>query len=154
MRLTSGLAGLFCTCLLLGFLLLLSRFAVFVVLGIIWAGDSAAYYIGRRWGRHRLAPRISPGKTIEGAAAGLTVSLAAGVGLGGILLDTPYLSLVLMSLITALAGQAGDLCESVLKRSVGAKDSSNRLPGHGGVLDRVDSLLFAAPVFYLLLLVV
>ena len=148
----NGLTGLFYTCLLLGFLILLSRFAVFVVLGIIWAGDSVAYYIGSRWGQHQLAPRTSPGKTVEGAVAGTIASLAAGVGLGGILLDISYFSLSLISLITALAGQAGDLCESALKRRVGVKDSSNRLPGHGGVLDRVDSLLFAAPVFYLLLL--
>ena len=149
---TNGLRGLFYTCLLLGFLILLPRFAVFVVLGINWAGDSAAYYIGRRWGHHRLAPRISPGKTVEGAVAGLAASLVAGVGLGGMLVGTSYFWLALISLITALAGQAGDLYESALKRSVGVKDSSNRLPGHGGVLDRVDSLLFAAPVFYLLLL--
>jgi phosphatidate cytidylyltransferase len=151
-RLATGLAGLFYTCLLPGFLILLSpRFAVFVVLGIIWTGDSAAYYAGRRWGQRRLAPRISQGKTVEGAVAGTIASLAVGVGLGGILLEIPYIWLALISLITALAGQAGDLFESALKRSVGIKDSSNRLPGHGGVLDRVDSLLFAAPVFYLLL---
>ncbi len=153
-RLANGLTGLVYTCLLLGFLILLQRSAVFVILGIIWAGDTAAYYVGRAWGRHRLAPRISPSKTVEGAVAGAVASLAVGSGLGGILLDTPYIWLGVISLITALVGQAGDLCESALKRSVGVKDSSNRLPGHGGVLDRVDSLLFAAPVFYLLLLIV
>ena len=151
-RVAHGLAGLLYTCFLLGFLILLSRNAVFVVLGIIWVGDSAAYYAGRRWGQHRLAPRLSPGKTIEGAMAGTAGSLMTGVGLGGMLLDMTYFWLALISLITALAGQAGDLFESALKRRAGVKDSSNRLPGHGGVLDRVDSLLFAAPVFYFLLL--
>ena len=142
------------TCMLLGFLVVLPRFAVFVVLGIIWTGDTAAYYVGRGWGKHRLAPRISPGKTIEGAVAGLLASLAAGIGLGGLFLDTPSVWLAPISLMTAAAGQAGDLCESALKRGAGVKDSSNRLPGHGGILDRVDSLLFAAPVFYLLLRIV
>ena len=152
-RLANGLTGLFYTSLLLGFLILLPRFAVFVVLGIIWAGDSAAYYVGSAWGHHLMAPQISPGKTIEGAVAGVVASMVAGVGLGGTLPDTTYVWLAVMSLITALVGQAGDLWESALKRRVGVKDSSNRLPGHGGILDRVDSLLFAAPVFYLLLLV-
>ncbi len=153
-RLADGVGGLIYTCMLLGFLILLPRFAVFVVLGIIWAGDVAAYYIGQAWGKHRLAPAISPKKTIEGSVAGAIASVSVGVGLGAALLETPYLGMVLISLTTALAGQGGDLWESAIKRSVGVKDSSARLPGHGGVLDRVDSLLFAAPVFYFLLLLV
>jgi phosphatidate cytidylyltransferase len=135
----------------LGFLLMLPREAILVLLAIVWVGDAAAYYAGRAFGRHRLAPRVSPNKTIEGAVAGLIGSLGAGVLGGAWLLRQSMVDLVGFSIATALAGQLGDLAESVLKRSAGAKDSSSILPGHGGILDRLDSLFFAAPVFYWLL---
>jgi phosphatidate cytidylyltransferase len=116
---------------------------------VVWVGDSAAYYGGRIFGRHTLAPRISPKKTVEGAVAGLAGSVAAGVFLERWLISNErVLSMALICLVAAIAGQIGDLAESALKRSAGVKDSSSLLPGHGGMLDRLDSLLFAAPVFY------
>jgi len=131
-----------------GFLLLLSRQMVIVLLGILWIGDTAALYGGGLMGRHLLAPSISPKKTVEGAFAGLIASIVAGVILGVSLTDAPTGSLIAASLLSACAGQLGDLAESALKRSAGAKDSSSLLPGHGGLLDRLDGLLFAAPVYY------
>ena len=91
---------------------------------------------------------MSPKKTVEGAIAGLIGSVIAGIAVGVWLLDEPWLNLAIISTVTAVAGQLGDLAESVLKRSTGVKDSSSILPGHGGILDRLDSLFFAAPVFY------
>jgi phosphatidate cytidylyltransferase len=117
-------------------------------MGVIWAGDAAAYYGGRALGRHKLAPIVSPNKTIEGSIAGLAGSILAGIVLGSWLLQRQISFLVLASLAAATAGQLGDLVESALKRSAGVKDSSSLLPGHGGMLDRLDSLMFAAPVFF------
>jgi phosphatidate cytidylyltransferase len=135
----------------LGFVVMMPRDLIFVLLAIIWAGDTAAYYGGRALGRHLLAPRVSPKKTIEGAVAGLLASVIAGTVGGVWYLGEPssrWLTFAVLSLVTAVAGQAGDLAESVLKRSASVKDSSSVLPGHGGILDRLDSLFFAAPVFY------
>jgi phosphatidate cytidylyltransferase len=132
----------------LGFLVWLSPYKVFVLMGTIWAGDAAAYYGGRAIGRHKLAVTISPNKTVEGSISGLIASTTAGVALGVWLLGLSPPFLIVASLATATAGQVGDLAESALKRSAGVKDSSSLLPGHGGILDRLDSLLFAAPVFY------
>ena len=131
-----------------GFLLLMSRQMVIVLLGLLWIGDTAAFYGGRLMGRHLLAPSISPRKTVEGAFAGLIASIVAGVILGVWLTDEGSGALIAAALVSACAGQLGDLTESALKRSAGAKDSSSLLPGHGGILDRLDGLLFAAPVFY------
>ena len=150
-RVMVGLTGILYTCGLAGFLILLPRSAIFVLFGIIWLGDSAAYYGGRWLGRHRLSPRISPGKTVEGAIAGAVASVGVGAFLGHELLALSYSWLLAVSLITAAAGQVGDLAESALKRAAQVKDSAATLPGHGGFLDRIDSLLFAAPVFYALL---
>ena len=142
--------GLAYCCVLLGFLALLSRDSVIVLFSIVWAGDSAAYYGGRALGRHKLAPRISPNKTVEGAIAGLIASVIAGILMGRWLLEESIATLAIAALLSAVAGQIGDLAESALKRSAGVKDSSAILPGHGGILDRLDSLLFAAPVFFYL----
>jgi len=147
-KIALGVLGILYCCFLFGFVLLLPRNLVLVLLGLIWAGDSAAYYCGRAFGRHALAPRLSPKKTIEGAFAGLIASMIAGVLLGVWITDASAVTLLMGALAAAGAGQAGDLMESALKRSAGVKDSSGVLPGHGGMLDRVDSLLFAAPVFY------
>lgn len=117
---------------------------------IIWLGDSAAYYGGRKFGRRPLAPEISPGKTIEGALFGL-----AGSFMGGVIAKLTFLPAVsilhclLAAVICGIIGQFGDLAESILKRYTGVKDSGRSMPGHGGVLDRIDSLLFAGPAFYL-----
>jgi phosphatidate cytidylyltransferase len=146
-----GLSSLIYCAVTLGFLVLMQRRAILLLFAIIWVGDSAAYYGGRALGRHLLAPRVSPKKTIEGAVAGLAGSIIVGVIAGKWLLDQEWLRLLWLSAITATAGQIGDLAESVLKRSAGVKDSSSILPGHGGILDRLDSLFFAAPVFYWLL---
>jgi phosphatidate cytidylyltransferase len=127
---------------------LLPRELVLLLVAIIAAGDSAAYYGGRAFGRHALAPKISPKKTIEGAIAGLIGSMLVGGIAGVFFLDEPWLSVTLISALTAMIGQIGDLAESAMKRSAGVKDSSSILPGHGGILDRVDSVLFAAPIFY------
>jgi phosphatidate cytidylyltransferase len=122
---------------------------VFWGLMTCWFGDTAAFCMGRLWGRHKLAPRISPKKTWEGAAGGVLGScLAAGIGKWWLLPGEPLLSLFIISLLLAASGQLGDLAESCLKRGVGVKDSSNLLPGHGGMLDRIDAVLFAAPILY------
>ena len=134
--------------LLPGFLLMMQREMVLVLLGVLWIGDAAAFYGGRSMGRHLLAPSISPRKTVEGAFAGLIASVIAGVILGVWLAGESPGALLLASLVSAGAGQIGDLAESALKRSAGVKDSSALLPGHGGFLDRFDGLLFAAPVYY------
>jgi phosphatidate cytidylyltransferase len=146
-----GLGSLVYCALTLGVLILMQRPAILLLFAIIWVGDSAAYYGGRALGRHLLAPRVSPKKTVEGAVAGLLGSVIVGVIGGKWALDQEWTRLIVLSALTAVAGQVGDLAESVLKRSAGVKDSSSILPGHGGILDRLDSLFFAAPVFYWLL---
>ena len=148
-RVAAGLGALVYCSLTLGFLILLPRELILALFGIIWVGDSAAYYVGKSLGRHPLAPKISPKKTVEGAVAGLAASVVAGVLGGSWFLGEPWLGFGVISGATAIMGQIGDLAESALKRSAGVKDSSSILPGHGGMLDRLDSLIFAAPVFYL-----
>ncbi len=140
---------------LLSFLILIRRdphgvIWIFYLLGIIFAGDISAYYVGTYLGRHKLNPAVSPGKTIEGAIGGLVGNLLAGAV--GIIFFLPTLSWpigIVFFLAVGIAGQVGDLFESELKRSARIKDSSGLLPGHGGFLDRIDALLFASPVAYL-----
>jgi phosphatidate cytidylyltransferase len=123
---------------------------IFLVLAVIFAGDTGAFYSGRRWGRRRLAQILSPKKTIEGAVGGLVASLAMTV-LAGKLLSPASLkvvALLLLGLGLALVGQLGDLMESMIKRASRVKDAGTLLPGHGGMLDRLDSLLFAFPLTY------
>jgi phosphatidate cytidylyltransferase len=125
------------------------REAVILLMLTIVISDSAQYYCGRAFGRRPLAPTISPKKTVEGAIGGLLFGTAAMV-IGGrwIFPDADVILLGLVSASIAALGIVGDLFESLLKRSAGVKDSSNIIPGHGGVLDRIDSWLFAAPVYY------
>ncbi len=114
-----------------------------------WVGDGFAYYIGKSFGRHRLATRISPNKTWEGSIASLAGSMLFGVLYLNRTLSVPMFEGALLTAAANIAGQAGDLAESALKRGANVKDSSSLLPGHGGLLDRVDSTLFALPVVYL-----
>lgn len=148
----SGISGTVYACMLPGFFLVMPTPGFWTLLVTVWAGDTAAYYGGRLTGRHKLAPTLSPKKTVEGAVAGALASAGVGAAVGSVWLGLPIPVLLVVCLVAGLAGQIGDLAESAMKRSVGIKDSSNRLPGHGGILDRVDSLLFAAPVFQFLLM--
>jgi phosphatidate cytidylyltransferase len=119
---------------------------VFLLMAIVWLGDSGAYYAGRRLGRHKMAPVVSPNKTWEGAAAGFIVSLIAAAVWSWFRLHRIDPGLLGVAALTAAAAQVGDLMESLIKRGAGVKDSGHVLPGHGGVLDRMDAMLFAAPV--------
>ncbi|CAN5188700.1 phosphatidate cytidylyltransferase [soil metagenome] len=116
---------------------------------LVWVADSGAYFAGSRWGKHKLAPRISPGKSWEGLWGGLVASLLLAVAAMPVLhLRWDALpSLLAVTAITMLFSVVGDLFESLMKRHAGAKDSSHLIPGHGGALDRIDSLLAALPVF-------
>ncbi len=129
----------------------LDPWLLFLLCAIVWLGDTAAYYVGSAFGRHKMAPVVSPNKTWEGAAAGLATGVLAAAlwslwRYGGL-----RSSILALAAVTALAAQAGDLVESMIKRGAGVKDSGRgRLfPGHGGVLDRMDAMLFAAPVLLL-----
>lgn len=147
-------AGALYTGYLLGYFVALralpdGRFWVLLSLLTIFACDTAAFFVGRARGRHRLAPRISPGKTWEGAAAGAVTAMAASLVLS-ILFRLPigYGMAVLLGFLISVLGQFGDLVESLLKRSFGVKDSGRLMPGHGGVLDRTDSVVFAGVLVY------
>ncbi len=149
-----GLAGVAVTCgAWLALLTLRQRFVagpalVVFLLFMTWVADTAAYFAGRRWGYYRLAPRISPGKTWEGAiGALLAVLVLACIGAGVFGLNWP--GFILLCMVTAVFSIIGDLFESMIKRQHGVKDSGQLLPGHGGVLDRIDSLSATAPIFVL-----
>jgi phosphatidate cytidylyltransferase len=128
-----------------GFLLVL------LVLCCVWSTDTAAYYVGTSLGVNKLAPHLSPAKTVEGAVAGLAVAVTVGAILGHFLLGRAVLGWWIGA-TAGVAGQLGDLFESALKRELGIKDFGTLIPGHGGVLDRFDSLLFTAPVVWMLVL--
>ena len=122
---------------------------IFFLLLVTWAADTGAYYIGTLYGRHPLAPRISPKKTVEGLVGGLISAILIGyVARWWFLPELPALDCLILAILLTIAGLWGDLAESAMKRSAGTKDSGGILPGHGGMLDRLDSLLFAAPAFY------
>jgi len=119
---------------------------IFLLLAIVWLGDTAAYYVGSRIGRHKMAPVISPKKSWEGAAASFAVAVISAAIWSVCRRGGLDLGLLGAAALTAVAAQIGDLVESMIKRSSGVKDSGNILPGHGGMLDRMDAMLFAAPV--------
>ena len=123
---------------------------VYLAMFTTFANDTGAFFVGRKWGKHRLAPAISPGKSWEGALGGLLSAILAAVGIVAILNPekcSGWQAIILGCLISLFA-QAGDLVESLLKRNTGVKDSGKLLPGHGGVLDRFDSLIFVGPIVY------
>jgi phosphatidate cytidylyltransferase len=124
----------------------LDPWLVFLLFAIVWLGDSAAYYVGSAFGRHKMAPRVSPNKSWEGAAAGFVTGMVATLVWSVWRLGEVRPSLLAVGAATAVAAQLGDLFESLLKRAVNTKDSGALLPGHGGMLDRIDALLFASPV--------
>ncbi|RZU98451.1 phosphatidate cytidylyltransferase [Spiribacter vilamensis] len=122
-----------------------------VLVVLVWGADIGGYFAGRRYGRHKLAPSISPGKTWEGVVGGLALAMALVISLraitGGVYAGLPgYGWLIAVAVMVVLFSVVGDLSESVLKRQAGRKDSGRLLPGHGGLLDRIDALLAAAPV--------
>lgn len=136
----------------LSLLILLGQFGFSYVLGalaITWASDAVAYIIGSLIGRHKLAPAVSPSKSVEGSVAGLLAAVLVGY-LWSLIFKRPPLPGLVLGLLSGLACQAGDLFESCLKRDAGVKDSGSLIPGHGGVLDRFDSLFFVVPAFYAL----
>jgi phosphatidate cytidylyltransferase len=124
------------------------RWVLLLLLVVIVVSDSAQYYTGRAFGRRPLSPAISPKKTVEGAIGGVVFGTIAMTLGGRYIFGSPLWVLALLGATISLLGIVGDLFESLLKRSAGVKDSSNLIPGHGGVLDRIDSWLFAAPVYY------
>jgi phosphatidate cytidylyltransferase len=139
---------------LLGFAILLhglpeGPWLVLFLMGVTWAGETAAYAVGSLMGRRRLAPTLSPGKTLEGSVAQIVASVLAALLLERWLPPGCGRAVALAAGgLIGVVGQVGDLAESAIKRSVGTKDTSQIIPGHGGVLDRIDSLLFNIPVFY------
>lgn len=120
---------------------------VVLLLGIVWLGDSAAYFVGSRFGRRKLAPRVSPNKSWEGASASLAAGILAAAVWGLFRLEGLSVELLAVAAVTSVAAQIGDLVESLVKRGAGVKDSSNLLPGHGGLYDRLDAMMLSTPVF-------
>jgi phosphatidate cytidylyltransferase len=125
---------------------------IYCVCAITWLQDTAAYFVGRRFGRHKLAPILSPKKTWEGAVGGMIGAILTGIGCV-LLLGLPITLLqgALLGVVGGIVGPLGDLSESLIKRRVGLKDAGNLIPGHGGLLDRVDSILFTGPLLYYLI---
>ena len=124
---------------------------VLAVLVLVWVADSAAYFVGRAWGRRKLAPSISPGKTWEGAWGGIAGALAYAIICGGLAGGVAWIPLVAGAALLAVLSIVGDLFESAAKRQAGVKDSGTLLPGHGGILDRIDSATATLPLAALLL---
>ena len=122
------------------------------VLLTIWVCDSAAYFLGSAFGKHKLFPRVSPNKSWEGAVAGFVFSIITMVVLKPLILDfLNWNEILIIGFLIGIFGQIGDLIESLLKRDAGVKDSSSIIPGHGGIFDRFDSLIFSAPIIYIYL---
>jgi len=132
-----------------GFNQLLSAHLLSFFFLVLMGGDTGAYYVGRAFGKRKLAPSISPGKTWEGAVGGLLAALAmATLAHFWFFRELPLKYTLPLAALMTVVGIFGDLAESALKRGAGAKDAANILPGHGGILDRLDSLLFNAPLIY------
>jgi phosphatidate cytidylyltransferase len=127
---------------------------LFILFGGVWGFDTGAFFAGHFWGRHRLAPRISPAKTWEGVFGGLVFSMTAALVFATLALGVPWYLAALLGLLLGVAATLGDLAESLIKRQTHVKDSGQFFPGHGGVLDRIDSILFAILVIYMFALLV
>jgi phosphatidate cytidylyltransferase len=126
---------------------------IVILYGMVWAADSCAYYVGKGIGRRRLYIEISPNKTVEGAAGSVIGATVAAVLLGAVMVpDAGMLFLIFTGAAIGIVSIAGDLVESMFKRDAGIKDSSSFIPGHGGLLDKIDSVLFAGPVLYVITL--
>ena len=157
LRLVAGVAGPLYIGVLLTCIALLRRDQgalgasfVLLALGFAWLGDTGGYFVGRRFGKHKLYPAVSPKKTWEGLFGSLLgAELGAVVIRGALLPAVPLSHALILAAVAGGAGQLGDLAESVLKRSAGVKDSGSIIPGHGGLLDRIDALLLVSPVVYL-----
>lgn len=122
---------------------------VYFLLLVVWLGDSGAYYVGKTFGKHKLSPRISPKKTIEGLAGGIATSVITAIVIHlTFFREFPLVHAIIAGVILSFAGVVGDLAESMWKRSADVKDSGTLIPGHGGFLDRFDSILFTAPILY------
>jgi len=157
--LTGSVASLLYVPLLMAFLPLIRRTELdglnwlFFIMLITWAGDTGAYLAGRTFGKHKLYPEVSPKKTFEGVLGGIVLAIVAAFGARGTFFpNLTILECLLLAPLLDVAGVAGDLVESLLKRSAGVKDSGKIFPGHGGILDRLDSLLFSAPLVFMYLL--
>jgi len=129
------------------------RFILLFILITVWIFDTASYFIGRFFGKHRFFPLISPHKTVEGFWGGFISIVLVGFIVSILNSNSLKFHFLVIAVLTALAGQIGDLSESIIKRGMGIKDSSHIIPGHGGILDRFDSLIFAGPVVYFYLAV-
>ena len=127
------------------------RGLIFFLLVTVWLCDTAAYLFGKRFGRHKLRPRISPAKTIEGTIAGIVFGTLGGLGIWSFLLQEilSFPHALILGILLSIVGQLSDLSESIIKRSADVKDSGHLIPGHGGLLDRCDSLIFSAPALYI-----
>jgi phosphatidate cytidylyltransferase len=122
---------------------------VFLLVSAVWAADISSFFVGSLAGRHKLYPKVSPNKTIEGLAGGVIGAIAAALVYRKLFFsDLAVSDCILLGCLLTLFGQMGDLCESMIKRSAHVKDSSGLIPGHGGILDRLDSFLFSAPFLY------
>jgi phosphatidate cytidylyltransferase len=128
----------------LGILFEIDRYLIFILFATVWAGDTMAYLVGKTLGKRKLAPKLSPKKTVEGALGSIVGSLAFGIPTAYYL---NHLEAIPAVIIASILMQIGDLFESFIKRQVGKKDSSNLIPGHGGILDRIDALIFASITF-------
>jgi len=125
------------------------RNLIFLLVGITWSGDIGAYLVGMRFGKHKFIPAISPGKSVEGYIAGIVFSCVAALTIRHWLLpDIELLHIVALGIGLTIVGQVGDLAESLLKRGAKVKDSGSLMPGHGGILDRCDSMIFITPALY------
>ena len=121
---------------------------LYLLLIIQWFTDSGAYLLGSAFGRHKLMPKVSPKKSVEGAVGGIIVAVIGAVLLNAFTGLLPVGLMIAAAIIVSIGGQIGDLCESAVKRWAGVKDSGKLIPGHGGILDRFDSMLFASPLLY------